>query len=59
MLFLVIFVKDLTGVQEGNEDWIDEENGIINLDKLIIIGTFFFLVNTGGRLKKEKGQKTE
>lgn len=41
----VLFVKDLTMINEGNPDWIDKRKGIINGAKMNLLGMSLFDVN--------------
>ena len=37
-----VLVKDLTGIEEGNNDWHDKETQFLNVEKLILLGTIIF-----------------
>jgi hypothetical protein len=34
-----VVVKDLTGIDEGNSDWYDEQEKQINVEKILLLGT--------------------
>jgi hypothetical protein len=39
LTLLVLFIKDLTAINEGNPDYWNDEKTFINIDKVEVLGT--------------------
>lgn len=52
--FAVMFVHDITMLDQGNENWVNKENQIINLEKLLLLGTPENVQNSLNRKTNDK-----